>query len=166
MADGRQCGNCGGTPEVPPPGYQLPVRHEPKPLINPLFEAEWLRYSALGVLVLGVLVFLGPTIVLPASVGKPLDFGPVVVASILLSLGQAALGLGVVSEWIWVTKRLYVPFLGVALVASLFLGFGDLANIIAFGAAGGAMVLVRILNTIALGVALFAANAVKRIPLD
>lgn len=166
MGEAGRCGSCGGTNDAPPPGYALPERVGPKPLINPLFEKEWLRYTGIGVLATGVVEFFGPTIILPASVGKPLDFGPIVILSVVLSLAQAAFGLGVVAEWEWVTKRLYVTVMTVGLVASLFLGFGDLANIIAFGAAGGLMVLVRVLNTIALGMALFAANAVKRIPLD
>lgn len=151
---------------MPPTGYVLPERVEAKPLINPLFQREWLRYTGIGVLATGVLLFLGPTIILPASVGKPLDFGPVVIISVLLSLAEAAFGLGVVAEWDWVTKPRYVLVLSVGAVGGVFLGLGDLANIIAFGAAGGLMVVARLFNVIALGLALFAANAVKRIPLD
>ena len=169
MNNTAHCSACGGTPDNPPIQFRVPepIRREPrKALIDPLFYREWLKGTAGTTLGLGALVFLGPTIIIPMSLDKPIDFDVVTILALIATLIQCTASLGVILEWGFLTKKVYLGVLTGAFVASLLLGFGDLANTVIYGFAGGFMLFVRILNTVVLGVALFAGNAVKQIPID
>ena len=169
MSNPSHCSACGGEPDTPPVYYKVdePIRLEPRrSLLNPLYHREWLRGTSGVTLALGALVFLGPTIILPAAVNKPLEMDWMVVLSLIVTLVQCAVSLGAVAEWEFLTKKIYVGVMTGAFVASLLFGFGDLTNVVFYAAAGGMMLLVRILNTVALALALFAGNAVKQIPVD
>lgn len=162
------CTSCGGTQDVQPVAFLVPNEkpRERKPLIDPLWHREWLKGTAGATLLFGGLVFLGPTVVLPASLGKPVEFGPLVLTSLFFALAQGVAGLLVLTDSPYLNKRIYTVAMTGALAASLFLGFGDVANVVLFGVAGGFMLFVRVFNTLALGFATFAATAVKQIPLD
>ena len=139
---------------------------ERKPLIHPLWHREWLKGTAGASLLLGGLVFLGPTVVFPSALGKPVEFGALVVVSLAFALVQCVAGLLVLTDSPYLTKRLYLAAMTSSLLASVVLGFGDVTNVVLFGVAGGVMLLVRVFNTLALGLAVFAGAAVKQVPLD
>ncbi|MES1227931.1 MAG: hypothetical protein ABUL72_04615 [Armatimonadota bacterium] len=143
-----------------------PIRPKPrKPLIDPLWQQEWLKGTAGVALTCAVFVLAGPAI-FSSVLQKPIDMGPLTFVSLLLAVLQGASHLGVIAEWEFVSKKLYLNVLFAAILGSLVLGFGDLVNVPIFGAAGGVMLVARILNTVSLGFALFAATAAKQIPIN
>ena len=151
--------------QIPPAGQLALARGPVKPLIDPLWEREWLKGSSAALLLFGVLGFLGGTVVLPLSLEKPADMGVIGIIGTITWAVQTFTGLAVVAEWP-LNKKAYQSILIALLVMAVPLGFGDLANIVAFGAPGGVMFAIRLMADIALVVAMVVASNLKKIPLD
>lgn len=151
-------------PQVQPQAFR-PVRRPVKQWIDPMWHREWLKGTAGAIMATGFLGLLCPTVILPASVGKPVEVTGMAMLSVAVFLAQIFAGLAVIAEWP-LNKKWYQAILGGAVAGGAIFGLGDITNVLFYGAGGGIALFVRVISEISLIVTLVALTQIPKIPLD